>query len=285
MNRKLLIRAIISLAVLILAVGAWHWWRVSRPPKARQYVIAKIYARAPLAGKREAAPPLPAVAKKYRSAKVAIVIDDFGYNKNNLEALFAINKPVTLSILPDLRYSRQIAGLARSRGYEAILHLPLEAKAKEVKEEADTIRSGMSEKEITERLDKEILSVPGSSGVSNHMGSKSTEDKELMSVIFRQLKKRGLYFFDSLTSEKSVCREAARTVGIRYARRDMFLDNVGDVDSVEKQLLGLRKLAFKRGRAIAICHDRKNTMAALAKAMPGMERDGIEFVSLSEMVK
>lgn len=285
MDRKVLIRAIIALAVLILAVGAWHWWRASRPPKARQYVIAKIYAKAPPAGKKEAAPPLPAAAKKYRSAKVAIVIDDFGYNKNNLETLFGINEPVTFSILPDLRYSGEIAGLARSRGYEVILHLPLEPKAKEVKEEADTIRSGMSEKDIVDMLDKEMISVPGLKGVSNHMGSKSTEDKDLMSVIFTQLKKRGLYFFDSLTSEKSVGAEAARSAGIRYARRDMFLDNAGDVDSVEKQLAGLRRLAFKRGRAIAICHDRKNTMAALARTIPEMARDGIEFVSLSEMVK
>jgi len=43
-------------------------------------------------------------------------------------------------------------------------------------------------------------------------------------------------------------------------------------------------LAFKRGRAIAICHDRKNTAAVLARIMPQMEREGIEFVKMSDLV-
>ena len=41
----------------------------------------------------------------------------------------------------------------------------------------------------------------------------------------------------------------------------------------------------QRGEAIAICHDRKNTAAVLARELPKMAGEGIEFVRLSEMVK
>jgi len=230
--------------------------------------------------KREAMPPS---VKKFKNPRIAIVMDDFGYNMNNIETLFSIKEPVTLSILPSLRYSKQIAESAESRGYEVILHMPMESHNEEVREEADTIRTGMSEADVLSRLAKSIASVPGLDGVSNHTGSKATEDKDLMVRIFKYLKPRNLYFFDSLTSQKSICREAASSVGIRYARRDMFLDNSSDPEYIEKQLMTLERLAFKTGKVIAICHDRKNTVSVLTKMMPEMAGDGIRFVYLSEL--
>ena len=37
--------------------------------------------------------------------KVAIVLDDFGYNYKNVETVMELKKPVTFSILPHLPYS------------------------------------------------------------------------------------------------------------------------------------------------------------------------------------
>ncbi len=273
MKLRIIIIAVLSaLAILIAGLLFWQHTRpATRPPKIAKKKVAKITA------------PMPKATKG--GAKVAIVMDDFGYNMNDFDTLFSINEPITLSVLPDLKYSGAIAEYARGRGYEVILHLPLEPHRKDVKEETDTIRSGMSEQEIIARLAKEIESVPGLSGVSNHMGSKSTEDKELMTVILKYLKKRRLYFFDSLTSEKSVCREVARSMSLRYARRNVFLDNTDKTEYIERELAALEKTALKRGSMIAICHDRKNTIMALAKAMPRMAKDGIKFVTLSDMVR
>jgi len=234
---------------------------------------------------KKKAAALPAVTKTYKSPKIAIVMDDFGYNMNDFDAFFGIKQPVTLSVLPDQRYSRQIATLARSRGYEVILHLPLEAHRKDVPEESDTIKSGMTEKGIVSRLAKELESVPGADGVSNHQGSKSTEDRKLMMIIMKYLKSKGLYFFDSLTSQKSVCKEVAKSSGVRYGRRDLFLDNSSEIPNIEKQVMELRSMAFTQGDVIAVCHDRKNTITVLARMMPEMAREGIKFVSLSEMVE
>jgi uncharacterized protein len=262
---------IIIVLVLAMLSGIIIWRNLHKaapPPK--------------LARKRAVKAAIPKVAEK---ARVAIVMDDFGYNMNHFDTLFSIRQPITLSILPDLPYSEKIAKLAREHGYEAILHLPLEAHNKEVKEEVDTIKSGMPEPQIKKRLSKEIASVPGLTGVSNHMGSKATEDKKLMTAIFRYLKNRNLYFFDSLTSEHSICREAAGSAGIKYARRDIFLDNTDKTDYIAKQLRSLERFALKKGRAIAICHDRNNTIKVLAKMMPAMAERGIKFVYLREMVK
>jgi len=229
--------------------------------------------------------PPQAVEKVFNKPRIAIVVDDFGYSKNNIKVFLSLRQPITISILPEQRYSRDIADLARSRGLETILHLPLESDRTDVVEEADTIKSGMSEREILLTLAKEIACVPGVDGVNNHMGSKATANTAIMTTVLRYLKSRNLYFLDSMTTNKSVCMEAAKSLGVRCYKRDMFLDNSNNTAAIEKQLSDLKALAFKRGKAIAICHDRKNTAAVLSRLLPEMAQEGIEFVSLSDLEK
>lgn len=271
---------IIAASVFILFVGAFFLGRWTEAPKKKTAVKRETVRTA-----RKKAPAAASKVRAKRAARIAIVMDDFGYNMNNIDALFAIGEPVTLSVLPNLRRSRDVAESARRHGYEVILHLPLEASRNDVREEDGTLKSGSSGKMVVGQLDKDINSVPGLVGVSNHMGSKATEDRILMSEIFTYLKKKDLYFFDSLTSEKSVCAEVAGETGVRFAKRDMFLDNSNNVEAIQGELQKLKALAIRRGRAIAICHDRKNTLAALAKSMPDIAKDGVEFVYLSELVR
>ncbi|MCX5665689.1 MAG: divergent polysaccharide deacetylase family protein [Candidatus Omnitrophica bacterium] len=265
---------------LILGV-AFIFWRSSHAPERKIVVMKKALPAKAVARKRK----FTAIQKNYGNPKVAIVIDDFGYNMNNLDNLFAVKRPVTFSILPNLPYSKRIASLASSKGYDLILHLPLESNDPTAPAEIGTIKTGMDEKDILALLDKDIASVPGLHGVSNHQGSKATEDRRAMSIILSDLNKRGLYFFDSLVTDKSVCRDAAAQSKVPYAKRDIFLDNENNPEYIEKQMLSLRKSAFKCGSVIAVCHDRKNTITVLNKMMPELASEGIRFVYLSEMVK
>jgi len=223
----------------------------------------------------------PAVKK----AKVAIVIDDLGYNAANINSIFDINKPVTLSVLPNLPYSRTIAAGAAEKGYEIILHLPLESFQDEAPAEEATISSGMEDKEVINSLTRAIDSVNMLKGVSNHMGSKATQDERLMRVIFGELKKRNLYFFDSLVTDKSVCRQIAKEAGIKFAQRDVYLDNLDDKSYIKNQYELLIEKARKTGFSLGIGHDKELTVQMLAAEMPKSEEEGIEFVFLSELVK
>jgi len=252
-------------------------------PAVKSIVVPKIVKKK--AAVAIAQTPLPEISKKFKNPKVAVVMDDFGYNASDMDDFFAAGYPITLSILPNQRYSEKIAREAHSRGYEVILHLPLEASKDDVKEEPGTIRTSMNDSEITSLLNIELASTPHIDGVSNHMGSKATEDRRVMSTVAGVLKKKKMYFFDSLTSRKSVAREASIDAGIRYGRRDIFLDIPNDPSYIEKQLLALRKMAFAKGSAIAVCHDRHNTISVLKKMMPLLAEDGINFVFLSELVK
>jgi len=220
-----------------------------------------------------------------KKAKVAIVIDDLGYNLRNTDSIFDINKPVTLSILPNLAYSKTIAADAAEKGYEIILHLPLQSFQEEAPAEQATISAGMEDAEVINSLARAIDSLNMLKGVSNHMGSKATQDEGLMRLIFGELKERRLYFFDSLVTDKSVCQRVASEVGIKFAQRDVYLDNLDDKSYIKNQYKLLIEKARASGFSFGIGHDKELTIQTLAEEMPKSEKEGIEFVFLSELVK
>jgi len=278
-NRKYLF--IVAAIAAALAIGFMIGRSGPAPKYKRPVPVKKAAAPTPVVKKQA----LPKITKSFPNPKIAIVIDDFGYNTANLEKFLGIGEPITLSILPNQHYSADIAKVAHSRGYETILHLPLEPKDGSVKEEPGTIKSSMNNDQIISRLKEELGSVPHIDGASNHMGSKGTEESRLMNAIFGELKKKNFFFFDSLTSSDSICRDAANSSGIRYARRDVFLDIPGAPADIEKRILETRRLAFRRGYAIAVGHDKHNTVTALEKFMPAMAAEGVEFVYISDLVK
>jgi polysaccharide deacetylase 2 family uncharacterized protein YibQ len=223
--------------------------------------------------------------KEKKDARIAIVLDDCGYNMNNIGTLRGIGPPLTISILPNLPYSERVAKEARNHNFEVILHLPLEPHNGNLNLEKGTLMVDMSTEEVNNLLVKAIDSVPGLRGVSNHMGSRATEDRDFMRGLFEELKKRDLYFLDNLVTDNSVCREVAKSAGLRIVVRSVFLDNEADEDYIERQIFHTAQLAEKTGWAIGIGHDRPYTIKVLSRLIPQLKRAGFEFVYVSELVQ
>ena len=224
-------------------------------------------------------------------ARIAIVIDDWGYHKSVLPLLYKIKSPVTIAVIPHLRFSKSIAREAGQRGYQVILHLPLESEG-HLAVEKDTLNCSMSEHEIRQRLDGLLKSVPEIVGVNNHQGSKATKDTRIMGIIFSELHKNGLFFLDSRTTRRSVCPQTARDTGIKFAQSDGFidlppsrLDENEYQEYVRKNLERISAAAEKRGYAIMIGHDLEPTLDLLSREIPKMEQKGFKFVFLSELVR
>jgi Uncharacterized protein conserved in bacteria len=62
------------------------------------------------------------------SPKLAIIIDDIGEDLQQAKAFLDLGIPLTLSILPDQTYSQGAEKMAHERGYEVMMHLPMEPK-------------------------------------------------------------------------------------------------------------------------------------------------------------
>lgn len=257
-------------ALLVVIILQWIYIaRTHRPEKPSKEAI-----------RPEPKPPVTQAVK----GRIAIVLDDWGYNLNNLGLIEEIRYPVTLAVLPNLAFSERIAKELNARGFEVILHLPMEPREKK-RLEKNTVMVSMSREKLGDILDDDLAAVPFARGVSNHMGSLATRDNATMEALFRELKKRRLYFLDSYVSSGNTGLEAARKVNLRYARRDVFLDNRLEASYIRRQVQQLKMKAKMRGEAIGIGHDRRATLEVLKEMMPQLAKEGYRFVFVSELVE
>ncbi|MGD9652604.1 MAG: divergent polysaccharide deacetylase family protein [Candidatus Dadabacteria bacterium] len=220
--------------------------------------------------------------------RVAIIVDDIGQHKEPIDKLLALEGPLTFAILPNLPYSTYAAEKAHAKGWDVILHLPMEPMESSgyTGQDAgeDALLVGQTKEAIIAQLDKNLAAFPYVEGVNNHMGSKFMENDELMELVLERINSKGLYFVDSLTTAKSVGYKKASSLGMRTVKRDVFLDlSSKGPDYVKSQLDKLVKISEKNGHAVGICHPYNATIEALAEYMPALESE-VEMSNASDVV-
>ena len=141
-----------------------------------------------------------------------------------------------------------------------------------------------SEKELIERVQSYFKKVPYASGANNHMGSRFTEFEAGMEAVLQVMHEKGMFFIDSRTTGQSVAGSVASKVGVPNAVRDVFLDNVADVDAISEQIRKLVRLAERRGKAIGICHPYPETLEALRREARYLRDGPVKVVFASKMV-
>ena len=226
-----------------------------------------------------AAPPVPA-----GRPMIAIVIDDMGLDRPRSMRALDLATPLTLSYLP---YGKELpaqTALARIRGHELMVHLPMEPMG-EANPGPDALLTGLSESELRRRIAAALSAFEGFVGINNHMGSKFTAWRPGMEIVVDEMKKRGLLFLDSRTSAQSVAAELANSASVPNASRQVFLDDVLSSDNVWHQLAETEAIARRNGYAIAIGHPHDNTLAALAQWLPTLKEKGLALVPLTAIVR
>ena len=217
-------------------------------------------------------------------ARLAIILDDLGSDRGAAQAIFAMPYPLTLSVLPNHPHSVDIAQEASRRGFQVMLHLPMQAMGSE-RPEAQELRPGMSAGDVSSLVDNLLRAVPDVRGVNNHQGSQSTADATLMDELMPVLRERKLFYVDSRTTAATVAYDTAQRFGVRSGFRNVpFLDDVAEVGAVRKQLQLALRDARKKGDAIAIGHPHPATLQALREVLPEAKDQGVRLVFVSEVV-
>jgi len=244
-----------------------------------------IHVVTPLALRSRAlAPRLPG------NPRLAIILDDMGHDRAAAYSLLALPFPLTISILPHLPLSAEVAEEAYRRGDQILLHLPMEPEAEGGGSEGVTpeeieLRVGMNPDQVNSALEGMLETVPHAAGVNNHEGSRATADLPLMQALMPALRDRKLFFIDSRTTAATVAYDAAERAGVPAASRKVFLDDTPSKEVILAQLELAAKDASRDGSAIAIGHPRPATIAALAQGVPELEAQGIHLVFASDLVR
>jgi uncharacterized protein len=217
--------------------------------------------------------------------RLAIILDDVGAESGAIDSIFALHFPLTLSVLPNHPHSSEIAQEAHRRGFQVMLHLPMESVANE-RAESQELQPGMSKSEIGSALNSMLRTVPFAVGVNNHQGSLATANNQLMSELMPVLRTHQLFFIDSRTTAATVAYDSAQSAGVPCAFRNVpFLDDVQEVGAIRRQLELAAKDARQKGQAIAIGHPHPATLRALAEFLPRAEAEGIQLVHASDLVR
>lgn len=218
--------------------------------------------------------------------RIAIIIDDLGYELESSLRVISIAAPVSVAVLPHAPRARSLARAASRSGKDVLLHLPLQADSERQPVEPEHITVDMDRGQIAGILARALESVPEAIGVNNHQGSLATRYDEHMQWLMELIRERdALFFVDSYTTHQSVAFDVAMRSGVPTARRDVFLDSNRHPDEIRRQIERLKEKARIHGEAIAIGHPYPETIAALERAIPELEAEGFELVPISEVVR
>jgi len=233
----------------------------------------------------EAVPPVVKIAIKEEATlpKVALIIDDIGYQYETGKQLLELPLEFTFSFLPFAPYTKQLEEIAYSKGKTVFLHLPLEPQSADFNPGPGALKLADSPEIQREKFQRCLAEVPHAVGVNNHMGSLYTEDKVAMERLMVELSNRSLIFVDSYTTPASVGLESARAHGIKSARRNVFLDNTLSKDHICGQLGKLVKIAIEGGVAIGIAHPHAATLEALKSCVPTY-KSKVQYVSILDVL-
>lgn len=214
------------------------------------------------------------------AARLAIVIDDIGYRADD-QKIYDLPNAVSVAIIPSAPNATARAKQAKQQGRDILIHQPMQPKAN-IKLEKEGLRLGMSQAEVTEKLDYARQRVPYAIGLNNHMGSAATADRTLMRHLMQNLVKHSLFFLDSRTIGSSVASKVAREHGVVALDRHIFLDDSDEYADVQRQFNLSLQYARKHGTAIVIGHPRKNTIRVLQQGIANLPND-IQLVGMGSL--
>lgn len=214
--------------------------------------------------------------------KIILIVDDLGLDPSTLDRVLALPGPLSLSFLPYGRDVAAEAARARLRGHAVMLHLPMQPDG-----DADAgpmhLSQAMNASTLVSRLQWNLDRFDGYVAVNNHMGSRFTRDEAAMKTVLAALKERGVFFIDSRTTPASRAAEAGAAVGVDVFGRDVFVDPEAGASVVRAQLAQVERIARATGYAVAICHPRVETLAAVGPWLTTAPARGFELATVEDL--
>lgn len=223
-------------------------------------------------------------AAETQPPRIAIIIDDLGYQKAAGERAIGLPGPIAFAILPNTPRDAYLARFAHAKGKEVLLHLPLQA-VQDRSAVGGSLLLDMSRQQFLQAFANSLEAVPHVVGINSHRGSLLTRHPGHMGWLMEEILDRGdLFFVDSYTTAESVALRVANENGVPALRRDVFLDPDPEPETLVREFARLKKLARQQGFAIGIGHPYASTLEFLESALPSLAEEGFDLVSISDLI-
>ena len=213
--------------------------------------------------------------------RVAIIVDDGGFNPSYAEEAAKLDLPLTWAVIPSQKHSERFVTIAKDKNIPYLVHMPMQAIS-DKKPEKGAIGEGMSSEEIKKKINEAFDLIPGAVGLNNHRGSLATSRKEIISPVIDVISEKGVIFVDSNTYSKTVGYETAKEKGVRTYKNNGFLDTTADKNMIREKFNKVIS-SNKRENLVLICHFRPETIKFLKELNKEYRDIPITFVTIPEL--
>jgi len=104
------------------------------------------------------------------SPKIALIIDDIGYSYSQLERFFRVEIPITFSVLPKLRNSLYLSSEIYFRGYDVMLHQPMEPQNSSYNPGPGALYVGYEKERTRDIIETNLDGIPYAIGIEQPYG-------------------------------------------------------------------------------------------------------------------
>jgi polysaccharide deacetylase 2 family uncharacterized protein YibQ len=219
--------------------------------------------------------------------RVAIVVAGLGIGEAITQsAIDKLPPAITLSFTPYGPSGLQSSvSAARAAGHEVMLELPMEPFDYPSNDPGpNTLMTGSASADNPQHLQWLMSRITGYAGVMNMQGAKFLSVAEDLRPIIEQTKRRGLFFLDDSSADRSVVPEIAATAQAPFARADSVIDRVPSREGVELELKNLEIAAKTHGVAIGVATANPMTIDRITAWAADLEQKGLALAPVSAII-
>ncbi len=218
--------------------------------------------------------------------RIGIVIRDFGLGQTaSNEALSALPPEISLALSPYAGQPQLWTNRARAMGHEVLLELPMEPRAFPEHDPGPyALLTRLAPPERLVRLHRLLWSTTGYAGVLTRMGAAFLSSPEDLRPVLSDIAKRGLFFLEDGTAERSLAGKIAPSLKLNHGRADRTLDGQPSRRNVDLSLLELEAVARAKGTAIGVGAALPVTLARIKAWAPTLDAKGLVLAPVSAMI-
>ena len=229
--------------------------------------------------------PLRAYAKKPaadiagNTPRIALVLTQVGLNASLIEPSMALPEDVSLAISPYTEKAANWLTMARVRGHEALLDLPMEPKDFPISDAGPLALSPREKaEENTKRLHMVLAKAQGYVGVIANPNEHFLSQAGSALPVLKELGSRGLLLIGSNSRAAVTLSQTRAQSKITALSNSIALDASSGEARLRADLGDLENAARKDGQAVGILRPTPMALPVLAAWMKEMQAKGIRFV-------
>ena len=218
--------------------------------------------------------------------RIAIVIRGLGISARATALAIEHSPPgVTLAFAPYANDVQNWVALARKKGHEVLLEVPMEPYDFPDSDPGQyTLRTGAGEDANTKKLVWSMTRFTGYVGVTNLLGGKLLSDADAVQPLLTYLHRRGLLFFDNGSAMHSVAPEVAARIGVAFSQATLTVDSIQSAMEIDNRLSDLETEARAKGTAVGAGFLYPVTLDRVARWAQGLPGRGFVLAPISAIV-